>query len=153
MAIMIMSVLLPFSAFGANPFLDVKDDKPVSATFRGSEWGDEIEQDEIPLAARVITTRIVKMAWGAIFKIEFIDLKSRALQSRKIEREYVVVTDSRIALLNEEDVDAAIKRFSALAKPPEIRDGRHLRDHQRQLRSRRRPVENDNHTQRRPMHL
>ncbi|HEY2625954.1 MAG TPA: hypothetical protein VGI41_04290 [Candidatus Udaeobacter sp.] len=123
MAIIIMSALLPFFAFGANPFLDAKDDKPVSATFRGSEWGDEIEQDEIPLTARVITTRIVKMAWGAIFKIEFIDLKSRALQSRKIEREYVVVTDSRIALLNEEDVDAAIKRFSALAKPPEFETG------------------------------
>jgi hypothetical protein len=118
-----MSALPPFSAFGANPFLDIKDNKPVSATFRGSEWGDEIEQDKIPLIARVITTRIVKMAWGAIFKIEFVDLKSRAPQSRKIEREYVVVTDSRIALLNEEDVDAAIRRFSALATPPEFEPG------------------------------
>jgi hypothetical protein len=71
-------VLLPVTASASNPFLDDKDDKPVSAKFRGTEWGDEISEDEIPLTARVVTTRIAKMPWGAIFKIEFLDLKSRA---------------------------------------------------------------------------
>src|SRR5437870_6408077 len=92
--------LLTASAYAANPFLDAKDDKPVSANFRGAEWGDEIAQDEIALTARVVTTRIAKMSWGAIFKIEFVDLKSRAMQGRKLPPEYFIVTDDRIVLLN-----------------------------------------------------
>jgi len=79
-----MSMLLPVSTFAVNPFLDAKDDKPVSAKFRGAEWGDEIQQDEIPLTAQVVTTRVAKMPWGAIFEIEFTDLKSRAPQEREI---------------------------------------------------------------------
>jgi len=114
-----MSLLLPVSAFAANSFLDAKDDKPVSAKFRGTEWGDEIE-GEYPLTARVVTTRVAKMPWGAIFKIEFVDVKSRAPQPRKIEPEYFVVTHDRIALLNEENIPAAIQRISALDKPPEF---------------------------------
>ena len=83
-----MSILLAVSAFAANPFLEAKDDKPVSAKFRGTEWGDEIGQKEIPLNARVVTTCIAKMAWGAIFKLEFTDLKSRAEKQREIRPEY-----------------------------------------------------------------
>src|SRR6184192_4763053 len=94
-----ISILLPVSAFAANPFLDAKDDKPVSAKFRGTEWSDEIGRDEIPLTARVVTTRIAKMPWGAIFKIEFTDLKSRAKKPRKIQPDYFIVTDNQIALL------------------------------------------------------
>src|SRR3981081_3244696 len=115
-----MSILLPVSAFAVNPFLDAKDDKPVSATFRGTEWGDEIEQDEIPLTARVVTTRLAKMPWGAIFKIEFADLKSSAQKHREIRPDYFIVTDDRIVLLNEEHNDAAVKKISALDKPPEF---------------------------------
>src|SRR5438093_12617866 len=95
-----ISILLPVSAFAANPFLDSKDDKPVSAKFRGSEWGDEIPGDEIPLTGRVVTTRIAKMPWGAIFKIEFADLKSRAEKQREIRPDYFIVTDQRLDLLN-----------------------------------------------------
>src|SRR5436309_5704585 len=95
-----ISILLPVSAFAANPFLDAPNDKPVSAKFRGTEWGDEIQQGEIPLTARIVTTRMAKMSWGGIFKIEFADLKSRAPQPRKIQPDYFVVTDERIALLN-----------------------------------------------------
>src|SRR6266487_5625175 len=69
------SILLPVSAYGANPFLDAPDDKPVSANFRGTEWGEEIQEEEIPLTARVVTTRVAKMPWGAIFKIEFTNIK------------------------------------------------------------------------------
>ena len=115
--------LLPVSAFAANPFLDAPDDKPVSAKFRGTEWGDNIDEGEIALTTRAITTRIAKMSWGAIFKIEFTDLKSRAPEPRKISPDYFIVTDNQIALLNEENNDAAVKKISALDKPPEFEPG------------------------------
>jgi hypothetical protein len=69
--ITMMSILFVNPAFAANPFLNAQDETPVSANFRGTEWNDENIQGEIPLAARMITTRIVSMSWGAIFKIEF----------------------------------------------------------------------------------
>src|SRR6266436_1492822 len=118
-----ISILLPVSGFAANPFLDAKDDKPVSAKFRGTEWSDEIGRDEIPLTARVVTTRIAKMPWGAIFKIEFNDLKSRAEKRREIRPDYFIVTDDRIVLLNEEDNDDAVKKISASDKPPQFEPG------------------------------
>ena len=115
-----MLILQAVSVYATNPFLDAPDDKPVSAKFRGTEWGDEIQQDEIPLTARVVTTRVAKMPWGAIFKIEFTDLKSHAPQKREIRPDYFIVTDDRIVLLNEEDNDAAVKKISVLDKPPEF---------------------------------
>ena len=118
-----ISILLTGSAYSANPFLDAKDDKPVSARFRGTEWGDNTDEGEIALTARVITTRGAKMSWGAIFKIEFSDLKSHAPQLRKIESEYFVVTEDRIVLLNEENNQAAVKKISAMDKPPEFEPG------------------------------
>lgn len=118
-AIMIMS-LSPVLGFAANPFLDAKDDKPVSAMFRGSEWGDDIDQDEIPLSARIITTRLAEMPWGAIFKVEFTDIKSSGPKAREIRPDYFIVTDDRIVSLNEEDNDAAAKKISALDKPPQF---------------------------------
>lgn len=119
-AIFTIANLLMVAAYAANPFLDAPNDKPVSAHFRGMEWGDNISQNEIPLMARVVTTRIARMPWGAIFKIEFVDLKSRAPEARKIEPEYFVVTDDRIVLLNEENMPNAIERISALDKPPDF---------------------------------
>src|SRR2546430_13878743 len=97
-ATLTISVLLPVGAFSANPFLDAPDDKPVSARFRGTEWGDNIDEGEIALTARAVTTRIAKTPRGAIVKIEFTDLKSRAPQQRKIASDYFVVTDDRIVL-------------------------------------------------------
>ena len=114
------AILFSVSAYAANPFLDAPSDKPVSAKFRGTEWSDEIGEEEIPLTARVVATRIAKMAWGAIVKIEFTDLKSRAEKPREIRPDYFIVTDDRIVLLNEEDNDAAAKKISALDKPPEF---------------------------------
>ncbi len=122
-ATLTMSMLMSASVLAANPFLDAKDDGAVSATFRGSEWGDEIQKHEIPLTARVVTTRIANMPWGAIFKIEFTDLKSSAQQKREIRPDYFIVTDDRIILLNEEDNDAAVKKFSAMDKPPAFDPG------------------------------
>src|SRR6266567_3299278 len=118
-----ISVLLPAFVGAANPFLSATDDKPVSAKFRGTEWGDEIQQEEIPLTAQIVMTRVAKMPWGAIFKIEFTDLKSSAPQKREIRPDYFIVTDDRIVLLNEEDNEAAVKKISALDKPPEFDPG------------------------------
>jgi hypothetical protein len=117
------SILLLASAYAANPFLDAKNDKPVSAKFRGTEWSDEIGRDEIQLTARVVTTRIAKMPWGAIFKIEFTDLKSRAEKRREIRPDYFIVTNDRIVLLNEEDNEDAAKKISTMDKPPTFEDG------------------------------
>jgi hypothetical protein len=122
-AMLTMAILVLASAYAANPFLDAKDDKPISAKFRGTEWGDEIQEEEIPLTARLVTTRIAKMPWGAIFKIEVTDLKSQAATKREIRPDYFIVTDDRIVLLNEEDNDAAVKKISALDKPPEFEPG------------------------------
>lgn len=118
-----MSILLIAPAFSANPFLDPKDNKPVAADFRGTEWNDENIQGEIPLTARMITTRIASMPWGAVFKIEFIDLKSRAKQKREIRPEYFIATDDRIVLLNEENNEAAAKKMSAMEKAPDFAQG------------------------------
>jgi hypothetical protein len=125
-----ISVLLPVSVYAANPFLDPKGDKPVSAKFQGSQWGDDIEEEEIPLTMQVVTTRISKMPWGAIFKIEFADVTSRARNPagvrpklREIRPDYFIVTDDRIVLLNEEDNDAAVKKISASDKPPQFESG------------------------------
>jgi hypothetical protein len=119
----IASTLLAVSVHAANPFLDAKDDRPLSAKFRGTEWGDEIQQEEISLTARVVTTRLARMPWGAIFKIEFTELKSRAPKKREIRPDYFIVTDERIVLLNEEDNEAAIKRISAVDKAPTFENG------------------------------
>jgi hypothetical protein len=118
-----MLMLLSPCVFAANPFLDAKDGKPVSAKFRGTEWSDDIGAEEIPLTARVVTTRVATLPWGAIFKIEFLDLKSHAPQPREIKPDYFVVTDDRIMLLNEQDNDAAVKKISAMDKPPGFETG------------------------------
>src|SRR5438046_9996521 len=103
-----VSILLMASLHAANPFLDAPDDKPVSAKFRGTEWGDNISQEEISLTAQVVTTRMAIMPWGGIFKIEFVVVESRAPQPRKIEPDYFIATNDRIVLLNEETIPTEI---------------------------------------------
>jgi len=118
-AAMMMS-LFPVLGYAANSFLGTLDDQPVSAKFRGTEWSDDIGEKDVPLTAIVRTTRIAKMPWGAIFKVEFTDVKSRAEKQREIRPDYFIVTDDRIVLLNEEDNDAAAKKISTLDKPPQF---------------------------------
>jgi hypothetical protein len=120
LSIAITAILLSVRGYAANPFLNALDDKPDSTKFHGTEWSDDIGAEDIPLTADVVTTRIAKMPWGAIFKIEFTDLKSRAEKQREIRPDYFIVTSDRIVLLNEEDNDAAAKKISALDKPPEF---------------------------------
>jgi len=115
-----MMCLFPVLGYATNPFLDTPDDQPVSAKFRGTEWSEDIGEKDIPLTATVVTTRIAKMPWGAIFKVEFTDLKSRAEKQREIRPDYLIVTNDRIVLLNEEDNDAAAKKISTLDKPPDF---------------------------------
>ena len=115
-----IAILLAVSAYAANPFLDAPNDQPVSAKFRGTEWSDDNGEADIPLTARVVTTRIAKMPWGAIFKIEFTDVKSRGENQREIRPDYFIATDDRIVLLNEEDNDAAAKKISMIDKPPDF---------------------------------
>ena len=68
----------------------------------------------------MVTTRLAKVSWGAIFKIEFTNIKSRAQKPREIGPDYFIVTDDRIVLLNEENNDAAVKKISTLDKPPQF---------------------------------
>jgi hypothetical protein len=119
MAAMMVS-LFPVLGYAANPFLDASSDQPLSAKFRGTEWSDDIGEQDVSLTATVMTTRIAKMPWGAIFKLEFTDLKSSAQKQREIRPDYFIVTDHRIVLLNEQDNDAAAKKISALEKPPDF---------------------------------
>jgi hypothetical protein len=119
-ATIMISILLSAPAYAANPFLNAGDDKSFSAKFRGTEWGDEIQEEEIPFTALVVTTRLAKMPWGAIFRIEFTNLESRAPKKREIRPDHFIVTDERIILLNEEDNDAAVKGISAMDTPPEF---------------------------------
>jgi hypothetical protein len=119
MAMTTIAILLAGPAYAANPFLDTPNDKPISANFRGTEWSEDIGDKDIPLTARVVTTRVAKMPWGAIIKIEYTDLKSSAEKQREIRPDYFIVTDNRIVLLNEEDNDDAAKKISAMDKPPE----------------------------------
>ena len=97
---------------------------------------------------------MAEMPWGAIFKLEFTDLKSRAEKQREIRPDYFIVTDNRIVLLNEEDNDAAAKKISALDKPPDVRTERRCYGiTSGQLRTPGGRVENNNQIERRPLHL
>jgi len=118
-----LSILFASAALAANPFLNATNDQPVSAQFRGTEWGEDIDEEEIPLTARVITTRLAKNTWDAIFRIEFVDLKSKAPKKREIPSLYFIVTDERIVLLNEEDNEAAAKKIAAMAAAPAFEPG------------------------------
>src|SRR5215510_7451530 len=120
LAVTTVIVSFPVLGYAANQFLDAQNDQPVSAKFRGTEWSDDIGEEDIPLTAQLVTTRTAKIQWGGIFKIEFTHLKSSADKQREIRPDYFIVTDNRIVLLNEEDNDAAAKKISALDKPPEF---------------------------------
>jgi hypothetical protein len=113
----IFSLLFAAATYAANPFLAAANDKPVSTPFRGTEWGEHLAE-ESPFSARAITTRLAQPAWGAIFKIEFVDLKSKAARKREIPPLYFIVTDEQIVLLNEENNDAAVKKIETLASAP-----------------------------------
>jgi hypothetical protein len=110
--------LLPASSLAVNPFLSATNDQPVSAPFKGTEWNDEIGPKELPLSAKVVTTRIAQAPWGAIFKISFENIVSKTDPKRELRPVYYIATDDEIVLLNEEDNEAAAKKLAAEEKPP-----------------------------------
>src|SRR5207247_9643879 len=61
--------------------------------------------------------------WGTIIKIECTDLKSSAPHKSEMRPDYFIVTDDRMVLLNEEDNEAAVKKISAMDKPPAVEPG------------------------------
>jgi hypothetical protein len=107
-------------ARAANPYLAAQDEKPLATTFAGSEWGDEIGPKERPLTARVVTTRIASLAFAQVYRIEFSDVRSEGGGARQIAARHFVVTDGEIALLQDEDIDAAVARLKALTKAPSL---------------------------------
>ncbi len=107
-------------AQAANPYLAASDDKPAPVRFTGTEWGDALERKERPISAQVITTRLAALPFASVFRIEFADVRAEGGASRSIATRHFVVTDSEIALLQDEDIDAAIARLKALAKAPTL---------------------------------
>lgn len=110
--------LFGHAAAAANPFLTATSDKPSAARFTGSEWGDEIEEKELPLSAQVVTTRLAQLPYGAVFRIAFTDIASRAAAPRQINAYYFLATDAEIVAIRDEDPDAAIARLKLLTKAP-----------------------------------
>jgi hypothetical protein len=107
-------------ASAANPFLSAPDDRPVSAKFRGTEWGDEVGRDDAPLRATLVTRRVATMSWGAVFELRFEQMQSRSTPPRVIEPEWFVVTAERIYLLNESNNLEAAERLQKLSTAPEF---------------------------------
>ncbi len=97
-----MASLFSVSAYAANPFLDAPNDKPDAAKFRGTEWSDGIGDQDIPLTARLVTTRMAKMPWGAIFKTRIHRFEIAGRKATGIRPDYFIVTDDQIELLNEQ---------------------------------------------------
>ena len=62
----------------------------------------EVNKD-LPLSAKVVTTRIAQAPWGFIFKISFENIVSRTKPPCEIGPVYYIVTDDEIVLLNEQD--------------------------------------------------
>ena len=118
-----LPLVLAAPVLAANPFLDAKDDKPVSTNVRGTEWNDEYTNGDIPLTGRIVTTRIATMPWGAIFKIEFVDLKSKAEQKREVGPLYFIATNDHIYYMNEENNEAAAKKLAGTDKAPNFEQG------------------------------
>jgi hypothetical protein len=122
LTILLWLSFLPAIAWAENPFLSARDDQPSVTRFRGTEWGDEIsdpdDEDEIALSAQVTTTRLAQMSWGSIFKISFSDLRSHASQKRQIAPYYFIVTDRAIILLDDPQINEAVRRVAALETAP-----------------------------------
>ena len=102
------------TASGNNPFLRAESDQPVTSIFRGTEWGDDFEEEEVALEVRVTTTRLALMPWGGLIKIEFQPLRSK----RQIDPLLFLATPREIVLVPEADPAAAAKRIASLTEAP-----------------------------------
>lgn len=116
-------------AHGANPYLHLPDDQPVTREFVGEEW----DQDRIgidakgdaakraPLSATVTTLRLETMPWGEIYRITF--KVTPAASERNIGPYYLLVTDNEILVLNSADMDWEIRVIREMKKQPRYEKG------------------------------
>lgn len=116
-AFVLMSVA---GALAENPFLSAKSDEPATAKFKGVEWNDEFEKDELPWSARVTSQRVATAPWGAFFKITFDQVATKAPRPREMRPLYFFTTDSEIVLLNEAKPEDVIRKLAAQPKPPKF---------------------------------
>lgn len=117
-AILVSALLFATSAWAANPFLSAADDQPVGANFTGTQWGDAIAQGERPLSARVVTTRLAQLPFGAVFKIDFIEVADQGAPPRRLAPWHFLVTDGEIAVIKDENPGEVIARLKRLPKAP-----------------------------------
>ena len=111
-------------ALGANPYLHLPDDKPVTREFVGEEWDQErlgINEKgdgskRAPLSATVNTLRLETMPWGEIYRITF--KVTPAASERNVGPYYLLVTDDEILELNSADMDREIRVIRAMKKQP-----------------------------------
>jgi hypothetical protein len=103
-----------------NPFLSAISDDRALATFSGTEWGDEIGRKELPFSARVVTTRIAKLAWGEVYQIAFESIRSQTGKPRTLQPLYFVTTDKEIFRLTADKPDEALAKLKGLSGPPKF---------------------------------
>lgn len=118
--VLFCALLVATAARAANPFLSAADDQPVAANFTGTQWGDELGDGERPFSARVVTTRVAKLPFGAAFKIELIEVADKAAPPRRLLPWYFLATDAEIAAIKDENPAAVIARLQQLAKAPPL---------------------------------
>jgi hypothetical protein len=106
-------------AGAGNPFLDAPNDKPLTATFKGTEW----DAEELPISVRVKTTGLATMKWGAVLRISFETVDSKATQKREIQPLHFVVTDDKVFLLNEADMNQEIRKLAEMENAPAFEKG------------------------------
>ena len=116
----VLSLLFVACALAENPFLSARSDEPTIAKFKGLEWNDEFEQEELPWSARVTTQRVATASWGAFFKITFDQIVTKAPRVREMRPLYFFTTDNEIVRLNEEKPDEVIRKLAVQSKPPKF---------------------------------
>lgn len=119
-ATLLGALLVATSAWAANPFLSAADDQPVGANFAGTQWGDAIAEGERPLSARVVTRRLAELPFGAVFKIDFIEVADKGAPPRGLTPWYFLATDSEIAVITDENPGEVIARLKRLTKAPPL---------------------------------
>lgn len=121
-ALLTLLCSLPAASAGPadNPYLQARDDRPISVELQGTEWGDDIDGGERRLAARMTTTRIATLPFGAVFRVEFVALPTGGAMPRALPRWLLLATASEIALLPGEAEEATLQKLRALATAPPV---------------------------------
>lgn len=112
---------LAATALAANPYLDLKDGQPITQSYAGKEWGDEIAaptEEGVDFSAKVTMQRVAAMSWGEVVKVTFEPKGSRVIQPM-----FLLVTDGQILLLNAEDMDKEVKAIADMKKQPKYQKG------------------------------